>query len=65
MNHEWCVERVWDNGDKTSCGRPVVRKDLCRKHLDDRVAQLKKEIEEVEASLASKKKELLELRGEV
>lgn len=65
MSTERCVKRVWDNGDQTSCGDPVFRKNLCFKHAEDRVVELLEEIFKAKKALTDKQNELFELRGGV
>lgn len=36
-----CQERIWDNGDMTDCGAPVLRLDKCAWHVEEEVRRLR------------------------
>lgn len=35
-----CIERIWDNGDMTHCGAPIVHVARCQRHLEERRLRL-------------------------
>lgn len=51
MIGETCKRRVWDNGDKTNCGKPVVVGKLCDECRIDTLDALRKEVISLRAVL--------------
>src|SRR5262249_44926068 len=60
-----CEARVWDNGDMTDCGKPVVRLGRCAGHIESEVAYLKGRIAEHEQGIVQARLRIADLLGEV
>jgi len=59
-----CEARVWDNGDMTACGKPVVRAQRCVWHIEEEAAYLREKIQEHREGIVRARKALVELLGE-
>jgi hypothetical protein len=58
-----CTQRVWDNGDSTNCGKPVLRVNRCAEHIAIEVRTHEETIAECKQSIAASEARIAELLG--
>lgn len=58
-----CTQRVWDDGDSTGCGKPVLRANRCAEHIAAEVRTHEKTIAECKQTIAASEARIAELLG--